>query len=215
MIEWTYYNTKKSKLLDKVIVATDHIEIFDCVKSFGGSVILTKPEHATGTDRIIEASENFPSAEIIVNVQGDEPGIESELIDGVVKLKLENRNFDMTTAACLLEKENYFDPNRVKVVFDKNFRALYFSRSLLPSNFKVEKKVYKHIGIYCYEKTFLLNYHSLPPSDLEESESLEQLRAIENGNSIGVYIHSGSGFSVDTEADLEIVIADFKERGFL
>jgi 3-deoxy-manno-octulosonate cytidylyltransferase (CMP-KDO synthetase) len=215
MIEWTYFHSKKAKSLNQIIVATDHPEIFQCVKNFGGEVILTSPDHATGTDRIIEATNNFPDCEIIVNIQGDEPGIESELIDGVVNLKLQNRNFEMTTAACILEKENYTDPNRVKVVFDKNFRAVYFSRSQIPSNFKAEKKVYKHIGIYCYEKKFLLEYNSLPKSELEDSESLEQLRAIENGNSIGVHIHSGSGLSVDTESDLNIVISDFKKRGLI
>jgi 3-deoxy-manno-octulosonate cytidylyltransferase (CMP-KDO synthetase) len=212
MIEWTYIHSKQSQLLSEVYVATDDERIFNVVKNFGGKVLLTKKEHSTGTDRIIEAIHSIPDVDIIVNIQGDEPGIEKELIDGVIDVKLKNRNFEMSTAAIILPKEDWSDPNKVKVIFDKKGRAIYFSRSLIPSNFKVEKLVYKHIGIYCYEKKFLLEYNSLPESNLEISESLEQLRAIENGYSIGVYISNTQSLAVDTQEDLLLVIEDFKKK---
>ena len=215
MIEWTYFHSKQSKLLTEVYVATDDERIFNTVNGFGGKVLYTKKQHPTGTDRIIEAIHSIPDADIVVNIQGDEPGIEKELIDGVIDVKLKNRNYEMSTAAIILPKEDWLDPNRVKVIFDKKGKAIYFSRSLIPSNFKEEKLVYKHIGIYSYEKKFLLEYNSLPESDLEKSESLEQLRAIENGYSIGVYLSNTQSLAVDTKEDLFLVIEDFKKKGLI
>ncbi len=215
MIEWTYIHAKKSNLLSDVIVATDHQKIFDEVKSFGGRVVMTKSTHETGTDRLIEAVSHFPDSEIILNIQGDEPLIEKELIDGVIENKLKYRNYEMSTAITIMQKNEYNDPNRVKVIFDKKEKAIYFSRAFIPSNFKKEKEIYKHIGIYAYEKNFLMQYNSLPKSDLEESESLEQLRAIENGYSIGVFKASVAGLSVDTKEDLEKVILEFKKRNLI
>ncbi|HMV42995.1 MAG TPA: 3-deoxy-manno-octulosonate cytidylyltransferase [Leptospiraceae bacterium] len=215
MIEWTYFHTKKAKTLSDVIVATDHEEIFNCVKRSGGNVVLTSPDHPTGTDRLIEVVKGLREVDIVVNIQGDEPGIEPDLIDGVVNLKLKYRNWEMTSAACPLSKEEQLDPNRVKVVFDKNQRALYFSRSLIPSNFKKTVNVYRHLGIYSYEKEFLLAYNDLPQSDLEASESLEQLRALEAGHSIGIYLTNQAGLSVDSPEDLEAVIEDFKKKGII
>lgn len=215
MIEWTYIHSKKSNLLNEVIIATDHEEIFSEAKKFNAKVIMTKQNHETGTDRLIEAVSHFPNSEIIVNIQGDEPLIEKDLIDGVIEIKLKYRNYEMATACTKMKKEEYLDPNRVKVIFNKNEKAIYFSRSLIPSNFKKEKDVFKHIGIYAYEKKFLLEFNSLPKSNLEESESLEQLRAIENGHSIGVYQTNEAGLSVDTKEDLEKIILEFKKRNLL
>lgn len=215
MIEWTYFHTKKAKLLSDVIVATDHEDIYNQVKNAGGKVVMTDPNHATGTDRLIEVVRGLKDVDIVVNIQGDEPGIEPELIDGVVNLKVKNRNWEMTTAACPMPKEEHLDPNRVKVVFDKNQKALYFSRSLIPSNQKQITTIYRHLGIYTYEREFLLGYNDLPESNLEKSESLEQLRAIEAGNSIGVYLTDKAGLAVDSPEDLEIVIKDFRIRGII
>lgn len=215
MIEWTYFHAKKAKSLSDVIVATDHEEIYNQVKNAGGKVVMTNPNHATGTDRLIEVVHELKDVDIIVNIQGDEPGIEPELIDGVVNLKVKNRNWEMTTAACSMPKEEQADPNRVKVVFDRNQKALYFSRSLIPSNTKQITTIYRHLGIYTYEREFLLNYNNLPESNLEKSESLEQLRAIDAGFGIGVYLTDKAGLSVDSPEDLEIVIRDFRSKGLI
>ncbi|MDX1958823.1 MAG: 3-deoxy-manno-octulosonate cytidylyltransferase [Leptospiraceae bacterium] len=215
MIEWTYSHAMKAKSLEKLFVATDDSRIFNVVKEFGGEVILTSVEHKTGTDRLIEVVQKLNEGDIFVNIQGDEPGIEAELIEGVIANKLTNRNFEMSTAAVLMHQSEWNNPDRVKVVFDKNTRALFFSRSLIPSQNKKATNVYKHLGIYAYERDFLLNFNKLPQSDLEESESLEQLRALDSGASIGVYIAQRSSLSIDSPEDVEILVNDFKARGII
>lgn len=216
MIEWTYIQVKKSKLIQDTIVATDDPRIIDAVNSFGGKVVNTSIYHQSGTDRLIEVIENLTDYEIVLNVQGDEPGIEVDLINGVISLKLEHRKWEMTTAATLIQNaREYEDPNRVKVVFDKNFRALYFSRSLIPNPFKFRPPVYRHLGIYCYERNFLLEYKNLPESFLEKSESLEQLRALQAGKSIGVHVTDHSPLAVDTPEDLTYIIDQFLRKGLI
>lgn len=218
MIEWTYLHSFASRKTDLLVVATDDERIAEAVRSFKGNVVMTSNSHPTGTDRILEviSKNDYKDYDIIVNIQGDEPGIDVGLIDGVTELKLRHRDWEMSTACCRIwDKNELSDPNRVKVAFTKQGKALYFSRSLIPSNFKEEVPVYRHLGIYCYEKEFLLNYSSLPESSLEKSESLEQLRALENGNSIGVFKADHAGLSVDSPSDLETVAADFRKRGLI
>ena len=216
MIQWTYENARKSKSLMDLYVATDDDRIFNEVLSFGGKVVLTSSHHPTGTDRLIEVGKIFPPDSILVNIQGDEPGIDPTLIDGVVDLKKLHRDWEMTTAAVeITDETEKKDPNRVKVVFDRNGKALYFSRSLIPSCEKAITKVFKHLGIYTYENQFLQKYPNLPPSELERSESLEQLRALEAGHSIGVYVTDHSGLSVDVPEDLEKVQIEFKKLGWI
>lgn len=204
MIQWTYENASRSRLLDELLVATDDLRIAKVVESFRGKVAMTSPDHPTGTDRLIEVVSAYSGEDlIVVNIQGDEPGIDPQLIDGVVQLKLDHRDWEITTAACpFTDESERLDPNRVKVVFTAQKKALYFSRSLIPSLFKKQIPVHKHLGIYCYEKKILLNYNSLPPSELEASESLEQLRALEAGLNIGVYITNKAGLSVDVPEDV-------------
>jgi 3-deoxy-manno-octulosonate cytidylyltransferase (CMP-KDO synthetase) len=218
MIEWTYFHASGASNLHDLYVATDNDQIHQTVLGFGGKSILTSSDHISGTDRIIESIEKLSGVDIVVNIQGDEPGISKTLIDSVVQLKLENRSWEMTTAASLLHtEEDKLDPNKVKVVFDKFFKALYFSRSLIPSNFKKQSPVYKHLGIYCYEKEALLGFKSMPTSRLEESESLEQLRALENGYSIGVSIYQSvtEVSAVDVPTDLEKVKEQFRALGLI
>lgn len=212
MIEWTYRSAGLSTTLNELIVATDDERIANVVRSFGGNYIMTSESHPTGTDRLIEVASKYPDDSIFVNIQGDEPGIDPSLIDGVVSLKLNHRDWEMTTAACPMSYEERNDKNRVKVVFTHDKKALYFSRSLIPSMHKKETKVYKHLGIYCYESKSLLYYNSIPKSDLEESESLEQLRAIEAGWSIGVYITQKAGLSVDIPDDIFSVEEELKGK---
>ncbi|AVV79802.1 3-deoxy-manno-octulosonate cytidylyltransferase [Leptospira santarosai] len=216
MIEWTYRNASRSTVLSELVVATDDIRIHKVVQDFGGNSVMTKADHISGTDRIIEVANRFSEYSVIVNIQGDEPGIEPELIDGVASLKVSHPEWEMSTAAVpLFDFSHGKDPNRVKVIIDRNGKAIYFSRSLIPSQFKKNVPLYRHLGIYGYDRDFLLKYDSLPKSNLEESESLEQLRAIEAGYGIGVYLAREAGLSVDTPADLEIVIEDFKKRKWI
>ncbi|WP_061221151.1 3-deoxy-manno-octulosonate cytidylyltransferase [Leptospira borgpetersenii] len=216
MIEWTYRNASRSTALSELVVATDDTRIHEVVQGFGGNSVMTRADHISGTDRIIEVANLFSEYSIIINIQGDEPGIEPELIDGVAGLKASHSEWKMSTAAVpLIDFSHGEDPNRVKVIIDRNGKAIYFSRSLIPSQFKQTVPLYRHLGIYGYDRDFLLKYNSLPKSNLEESESLEQLRAIEAGYGIGVYLAQEAGLSVDTPADLEVVIEDFKKRKWI
>ncbi|PJZ46222.1 3-deoxy-manno-octulosonate cytidylyltransferase [Leptospira brenneri] len=216
MIQWTYHHASLSKSIHRLVVATDDQRIHDVVLGFGGESILTSPDHPTGTDRIIEVAEKYPGYGIILNVQGDEPGMETSLIDGVLGLKTKYRDWDMTTAAVpFTSSEDPKDPNKVKVVFDRVGRANYFSRSPIPASFKADAKYHRHLGIYAYERDFLMNYNHLPASDWETVESLEQLRALQNGSTIGVYLSDKANLGVDSPADLEIVINEFKQKGLI
>ena len=200
LIERVYSQTVKADLR-KVIVATDDKRIADEVRSFGGNFILTG-EHPSGTDRIAEAVKN-EKCDIVVNVQGDEPLIEPEIINTVVRVLKENKPADISTAAAKIgDAREITDPNVVKVVFTVDGRALYFSRSTIPYSRNENQIYYKHIGIYGYRKEFLKTFVSLPRSSMEISESLEQLRLLENGYHIQVALVDYSPIGVDTPEDV-------------
>ncbi|MBR6012853.1 MAG: 3-deoxy-manno-octulosonate cytidylyltransferase [Selenomonadaceae bacterium] len=207
MICRVYERAKNSKLADEVIVATDDERIFQAVEKNSGRAVMTRADHKTGTDRLAEVAEKFPDAEIIVNVQGDEPLIDSNLIDELISEFLQDKNLQMATVATeLTDEEEMKNPNNVKVVIDKNNNALYFSRSLIPYPRNSGKsKVYKHIGIYAYRKNFLLDFAKMDSTELEQAESLEQLRALENGYKIRVIKSDCKFVGVDTEEDLKLV----------
>lgn len=213
MVQWVYEAAKKCADLDRVVVATDDERIREAVEKFGGEVLMTSEEHRSGTDRLAEVAEYYPDYEVVVNIQGDEPGIEPELIGGVARLKVQHPEWAVTTAARPFEDgEDPLAPNRVKVVISRNSRALYFSRSLLPfPRHKTDQPVYLHLGIYAYQRDFLLRFHTLPDSMLEQAESLEQLRVLENDFTIGVYICEGSLPPVDTPEDLQLIRNTFKK----
>jgi|JI8StandDraft_1071087.scaffolds.fasta_scaffold06323_6 3-deoxy-manno-octulosonate cytidylyltransferase (CMP-KDO synthetase) len=216
MVEWTFLHAKKATSIDYLVVATDNLKIKSVVESFGGNVLMTREDHPTGTDRIIEVCGQLLDFEIIVNIQGDEPGIEPDLIDGVVELKKAHEDWEMTTAAVpFLGSEDPKDPNKVKVVFDTQCKANYFSRSPIPASFKKPAEYFRHLGIYCYQREFLMTYHSLPKSSWEEAESLEQLRALQAGKSLGVFLAKKANLGVDTPEDLTIVQAEFKRLGLI
>jgi 3-deoxy-manno-octulosonate cytidylyltransferase (CMP-KDO synthetase) len=226
MIQWTYESAKKATVLDEVIVATDDLRIKSAVEKFGGKVLMTRADHQTGTDRLIEVvslllDKDLQKSDIIVNIQGDEPGIEPDLIQGVVDLKKRRPDWEMTTAAVPMDPEDSSDPNRVKVVFDRTGRALYFSRSVIPYIQKPESFnppnpfYFRHLGIYAYNLGFLQGFHSLPASDWEASESLEQLRVLQNGGNIGVFIAKEAALSIDKPEDLEPVLLEFQGRGWI
>ncbi|MBR0260229.1 MAG: 3-deoxy-manno-octulosonate cytidylyltransferase [Selenomonadaceae bacterium] len=205
-----------AKSVAEVIVATDDEKILQAVEKNHGQAMMTRADHKTGTDRLAEVAEKFPDAEVIVNVQGDEPLIEPALIDELVAEFVKDKNLQMATVATeLLNAEEMNNPNNVKVVLDKNNDALYFSRSLIPYPRNAGKsKVFKHIGIYAYRRNFLSAYAKMEPTPLEQSESLEQLRALENGFKIRVIKSSCKFIGVDTEEDLKLVNEIYRRGEF-
>ncbi len=205
MIQRVYEQANKSTMLDQLIVAVDDDRVYKCVKGFGGKVVMTSTGHESGTDRIAEAIENI-DADIVVNIQGDQPLFDARMIEEAVQPMLEDPNIQMSTLKTKIGKEDYNDPAVVKVVVDENDYALYFSRSLIPySRDKIKMDVYEHVGLYVYRKDFLLRMSKLPRTYLEKIEMLEQLRVLENGYKIKVIetkCESVSGISVDTPEDL-------------
>ncbi|TAN59874.1 3-deoxy-manno-octulosonate cytidylyltransferase [bacterium] len=208
MIQRVYERAKAARLVEEVIVATDDIRIFNVVKACGGTAIMTSPDHASGTDRIAEAAKAV-KASIIVNIQGDEPLIEPDMIDSAIRPLIDDKRIKICTLKTKITSEHeYNDPNAVKVVTDKDGWALYFSRSPLPyyrAAFNEGAEPYKHIGLYVYTKAFLENFAKLEPTPLEQAERLEQLRAIENGFKIKVVETPFNPVSVDTDGDLKRV----------
>jgi 3-deoxy-manno-octulosonate cytidylyltransferase (CMP-KDO synthetase) len=217
MVEWVYQAAARCKRLDKVVVATDDERIREAVEAFGGEVLMTAETHKSGTDRLAETAEFYKDYEVIVNIQGDEPGIDPDLIGGVVQLKLDRPDWEVTTAARPFRKdEDPLVPNRVKVVMTRSGRALYFTRSLVPfPRNRTEAEVYLHLGIYAYQRDFLFRFTTLPSSLLEQTESLEQLRVLENDFSIGVFRVEDSMPSVDTPEDLAEIKALFQKGGLI
>lgn len=192
-----------------ITVATDHLEIVQCVEGAGYNAVMTREDHVSGSDRIFEAAEilGLEDDAIIVNVQGDEPFIPSENILQVAKL-ISAKNARMATLCCPIESDEANDPNTVKVIFDKSSKAIYFSRSKIPFIRDLQPAVanpyYRHIGIYAYTKSLLADFVSWPESNLENLEKLEQLRVIENGDSIYVdVLKSAPPAGIDTPYDLE------------
>lgn len=202
MIQRVYESAVKSKYLSEVIVTTDNREIFDCVKGFGGKAVMTSAKHKSGTDRICEAVSRI-KADIVVNIQGDEPFIDYKNIDKAIEPLLDDRLLNVSTLAIKIkDKEEICDSNKVKVVFDNNNFALYFSRSVLPFNRDGGRTdYYKHIGLYVYRKKYLMKYRKLNQTKLEAAEKLEQLRILGNGERIKVVITKTDSFSVDTKED--------------
>ena len=199
---------------EKVIVATDDERIYDAVRAEGGEALLTRADHPTGTDRLAEVAEAYPEVDIIVNVQGDEPLIEPSVIDDLIAPFEMDENLPMATVMVRMEDAaEQLNPNNVKVVVDKLGYALYFSRSLVPYPRAAAGPVYKHIGIYAYRRDFLLRYARLEPTPLEKAESLEQLRALENGYGIRVLETDYRFVGVDTPEDLALVNKIYREQG--
>jgi len=207
MIQWVYEQAKKAEIPTEVIVATDDVRVYDTVLAFGGNACMTREDHPNGTSRLAEVAEKYPDADVIVNVQGDEPMIPPEIIDRLANAFAEEPELKMATMKARMQENEYGDPSAVKVVTDQNGYALYFSRSLLPypRNKSNLFKVYKHVGIYAYTRTFLMQYAAMAPTPLEQVESLEQLRVLENGYKIKVLESSFQGVGVDTQADLDAV----------
>ncbi|MFZ3072999.1 MAG: 3-deoxy-manno-octulosonate cytidylyltransferase [Thermodesulfobacteriota bacterium] len=209
MVQWVYERVKRAKTVQGVAVATDDERIVRAVEAFGGKAVMTPGCCLTGTERVAEAARSL-EADIVVNVQGDEPLIEPDLIDSVVLPMLADPSIDIGTAKTkLTDPAELLNPNVVKVVTDKDGFALYFSRSAIPYSTRYfeegSAQVYKHLGIYVYRKDALLKLSALKQTGLELSESLEQLRALENGMRIKVVETPYTSVAVDTQEDLDRV----------
>lgn len=205
VIQWVYEKAMQAKHADKVIVATDDERIFNAVKAFGGEVEMTSVNHKCGSDRIREVAERHPEISYIVNLQGDEPLIEPSAIDDVARNVKEDERADISTLIRVLKDEDEINnPNLVKCVIDKNGFALYFSRSKVPfERNPISGAFYGHLGIYGYKREALLKMTSLEQTPLEKTESLEQLRALENGMKIKTSVVNFVPIGIDTAEDLE------------
>ena len=217
MVQRVYESAQKAQLIDQVVVATDDRRILETVIGFGGKAELTSTNHLSGTDRIAEVADRL-SCDIVVNLQGDEPLMESRLIDEVVRLVMDNAEVYMASAKSPIRQvEELTDPNVVKVVSDCDGYALYFSRSPIPycptgSEDLLAPIGFKHIGLYVYKKDFLMKFVALGPSPLEKQERLEQLRALENGYRIKLVYTEYDSIGVDTPEDVKRVIKKVEER---
>jgi 3-deoxy-manno-octulosonate cytidylyltransferase (CMP-KDO synthetase) len=220
MIQRVYEQSKLSKSLSRVIVATDDNRIADCVRSFGGEVCMTSPDHPSGTDRCAEVVETMSlSCDGVINIQGDEPFIDPVQIDLLCGCFDDERTEIATLVKKIESVEILFNPNSPKVITDADNFAIYFSRQTLPylrgvdENEWIHKHDYlQHIGIYGYRVSVLREIAELKPSALERAESLEQLRWIENGYKIKTAITTLRTVAIDTPADLENVLREIKNR---
>ena len=215
LVQRVYEQAAKAKRLDKVIVATEDTRILEAVEAFGGDAMLTSPACATGTDRVAEVVRSY-DCELVLNIQGDEPLMRPEMIDQLIEGMQADPNCVMGTLARKLDSPaNLDNPNVVKVALTQNGNALYFSRSRIPYVRDARTgdpldwlrlgKFFKHLGIYAYRHDFLLKFVQLPQSELEKTEKLEQLRALENGFAIKVWITPHDSIGVDRPEDVELV----------
>jgi 3-deoxy-manno-octulosonate cytidylyltransferase (CMP-KDO synthetase) len=207
MLEHVWERVKLSRYIDSVVIATDDRRIQEAARQFGADVRMTREDHLSGTDRVAEVASQG-TAEIVVNIQGDEPLIDPEAIDAAVLPLVHEPAISMSTLKKKIDdRREIFDPNVVKVVTDRFQNAIYFSRASIPFDRQedTQKTYFKHIGLYVYRRNFLLRYSDLPVGPLEEAERLEQLRALENGFKIRVVETEYESLGVDTPLDLERV----------
>ena len=207
MIEHVYERARLARAVDRVLVATDDERILRAVRAFGGEAVMTRRDHATGTDRLAEVAAGL-TCEIVVNVQGDEPLLDPEMIAQVVQPLAQDPAAVMSSLRTrLVSRDEYLDPNVVKVVVDSQDTALYFSRAPIPHSRDTEENAppvhaWRHIGLYAYRRTFLPVFQALPATPLEQLERLEQLRALEHGYRISVAETPHRSVGVDSPADL-------------
>jgi 3-deoxy-manno-octulosonate cytidylyltransferase (CMP-KDO synthetase) len=206
MVQWVYERASRAKSVSRVLVATCDQVIADAVRSFGGEAVMTSDTHRSGTDRLAEAAAGL-DADIIVNVQSDEPLIDPSAIDRAVAPLEKDPFLTMTSLMVRIDSEAAKDPNLVKVVVGLTGDALYFSRSPIPFERHPGARIYGHVGLYAYAIGFLLHFAVLEPTPLEKAESLEQLRVIEHGYGIRMVEVKDRPLGVDTEDDLARVRA--------
>lgn len=210
LVQHVWERCQDCQLVDDVVIATDDARIVEAAASFGAKAVLTSPDHPSGTDRIAEAARAFPDHQIIINVQGDEPLISPALIDDLVRLLRAEPSIPMITAAAPIEDAALVsDENVVKVVIDQNGDSLYFSRAPIPfvRNAAAGARHLRHLGIYGFQRDFLFQFVSWPPSVLEQAESLEQLRALDHGTRLRVVLTQDLSPGVDTEPQARAIEA--------
>lgn len=215
LIQHVYERTQQAASISRVIVAADDTRIADAVRAFGGECVMTRSDHPNGTSRIAEVCQSL-DAEIIVNVQGDEPELEPNLIDLAVANLLQQSDCPIgTVASPFAAGEDPSNPNIVKVVLDRRSRAMYFSRSLIPFDRDGTSPLtpLKHVGLYVYRRDFLPVYVSLAETPLEQTEKLEQLRVLEHGHSIAVVVAEAHYHGIDTPEQYEAFVRRVGETG--
>lgn len=205
LIQHVYEQVRKARLPDEVVVATDDRRIYEAVRRFGGKVVMTSREHASGTDRVAEAVKGLPHA-LVINVQGDEPEIDPALIDRLARALKDDKKADWVTAARPTRgSQALAEPSVVKVAVDRDGYALYFSRSVIPHDRArargIPARALVHVGVYGFRREALLRFSRTAPSALERVERLEQLRALEHGQRIRVLETRRASRSIDTPAD--------------
>jgi 3-deoxy-manno-octulosonate cytidylyltransferase (CMP-KDO synthetase) len=219
LIQHVVEAARRARSLGRVIVATDDRRIADAVARFGGEVVMTRTDHATGTDRVAEVAAGLKDARIIVNIQGDEPEVTGEALDCAVALLENDAEPPMATLATpIRDLAVYHDPACVKVVCSRRGRALYFSRSPIPCHRDgppdptraAQPLGYLHLGLYAYRREFLLAIASLPPSSLEAAEKLEQLRVLDAGYPIAVGLVDEPAIGIDTPDDYRRFVARWR-----
>jgi len=198
LIEHVYRRVEQASLVTRILVATDDQRIAEAVQRFGGTAVMTRNDHPSGTDRLAEVAENLDSQDLVVNVQGDEPMIEPSDIDRAIHAARLG-SAEIVTLMTKMDPVSADDPNRVKVVTDRNGIALYFSRSKIPSG----GTCFLHLGLYVYRVDFLRKFAKLESTPLEVAEKLEQLRALEHGYRIRVVEVENESWGIDTPADLQ------------
>jgi 3-deoxy-manno-octulosonate cytidylyltransferase (CMP-KDO synthetase) len=227
LLQYTYEAACAARRPSAVVVATDHLEIAKAAKGFGAKVVMTTPDCASGTDRVADAARQLADAEIVVNVQGDEPEISPTSIDAVIELLERNPAAGMATLATPIQHPDQLsNPTCVKVIWDEAGRALYFSRSQIPfirdapmpwgdpaQPFNQPPQFFQHLGLYAYRRDELLRFAALAPSSLELAEKLEQLRLLQSGGAIVIdsVEHASSG--IDTPEDYAAFVARHRKAG--
>jgi 3-deoxy-manno-octulosonate cytidylyltransferase (CMP-KDO synthetase) len=216
LIQHVYEAAARARCVDAVLVATDDDRIRAAVESFGGRVVMTRAEHPCGTNRVAEAAAKFPDADIVINLQGDEPELDPSLLDLVVEALDADLSIEAATVAGPLAPDEVNDPGSVKVARTAAGDALYFSRAPIPwaRDGEADRRVpmLKHFGIYAYRAAALQAYAAMPPSPLEETEKLEQLRWLENGRRMRVLVTDQRPTGVDTPADYAAFVARYKKK---
>ncbi len=202
MIVHVYERAQEATLLDEVIIAIDSEETAKALEPFHIKTVMTSPDHQSGTDRVSEVIQDM-DVNIVVNIQGDEPGMDFRLIDQMIQKFKEKNIFMVTAASTDLSLKDELDPNTVKVLLDHNNIALAFRREPRPYEMG---GYYRHIGIYAFRKQALLTFSKLPQTTNEKEQKLEQLRALDHGLPIHVMITDYRGRSIDTEDDLKIFL---------
>lgn len=206
IIQWVYERASGARRVSRVLVATCDREIAEAVAAFGGEAVMTSPAHRSGTDRVAEAAAGL-EADVVVNVQGDEPLIEPASIDRAIEPFDVDDGVVMSSLMVPIDRDEAADPNLVKVVVGLDGCALYFSRYPIPyeRNELVGRSIYGHVGLYAYTREFLMRFASLEPTPLEKAESLEQLRALEHGCRIKMVEIARRPTGIDTPEDLDRV----------